>query len=1079
MPRRTPWIAPAVCLQLALGAASARAQAPVAAGAPKLEPVLAAGRASAPPPLAAGAAGRWRPASEALLAIDALARRERTRAIARGAERANAAAADPQQRRSLRRLSEQRGARGPARVSLRPGTRTPRQIAGRVLEPAAGGGGSPAADLETSRRLLRAERALLRLDDPDRELELRRADADALGHRHLRFAQTYAGHRVWPAELIVHLDAAGDAYLVDGGTVPTPRGVSTRAQISARQAIERAIAALGAGPDASAETPELIVFAPGDRVPRLAWSFAVDAGPLLRRRVAIDAETGELSFSASEVMQANVAGSGTDLFSVLRPLNVWAEGGLHYLVDTSKPMYDPTSNPPDPGTTRGAITVLDAQNQPPTSNPTVIPPLFYVTSANPNAWSNPSGVSAAFNLARTFDYYLSHHARSSIDGAGGSVLGVVRLGLGYPNAFWHSGLRAMFFGDAQPFAGAPDVVGHELTHGVIDSSANLLYLNQSGAANEAFADVFGEMVEASVDGAPDWLLGADLGAPIRNMAAPSALPIGCGAQYPDRMSRFLLASHPTCGVIVAADEGGVHLNSGILNRAFYLLAVGLPGALGTTQAEQIFYRALTLHLTSTAQFVDVRLAAVASAAELFGPGSAQVLRTAQAFDEVEIFDGAGSGPPVPLPPLEGEDSTLFVRRPVSPPTFFLMRREDDLLDPPSGANLSTWDVRAKRASVTRDGSTAWFVDSLDDLCVVETDATPGLPGEEELCFGLPGLIASLAISPDGNFLAVVMNESPVDPPLNEIAIFDLRPGGDFVVHELDAPTRDGAPASTLLFADAMSFTATGGALVFDALNELVLPSGPALSWSIYLLDLSTGDVLDVVAPIAGASFDYPALSRTSDEFITFDAIDDVTGVSTIYAGSLYTGALAAVDTVIGFEGVPFFSGGDEKIIFSQPAATPTGASLWYKALLGDHITPTGPRTLWLANADFGVVYNRGEFTGVEPDVDLDGIPDAADNCVNERNALQEDSGGLLSSSPNGIGNACECGDLGSDGQIGDPDIAALRGWLARQPVATPALQRCSVAGGIECDVRDLTVLVRARNGLSPALAPVCAAASPL
>jgi bacillolysin len=1083
MGRAARGVARALCALLAVVAASARAQTPSATPVPRLEPLLASGVAKLPPPVTgpASLSARAPEASEAIRRLDAFARGQRLRAIARAEQRAGASAADARQRRSLRRLRERQAPLGPARVSLRPGTRTPRQIAGIVLERAAGGGGSLAADLETSRRLLRAERALLRLDDPDRELALARVEDDALGHRHLRFAQSYAGLRVWPSELIVHLDPAGDAYLLDGGTVPTPIGVDRAARISARDAVALAIDALGVGADATSETPELIVFAPGDRPPRLAWSFAVDAGPLFRRRVAIDALSGELAFSVSEVMHANVAGSGTDLFAVTRPLEVWNEGGSNYLVDTSKPMYDPTSDPPDPGTTRGAIAVLDAQNQPPTSNPTFIPPLFYISSANPHAWSNPSGVSAAFNLARTFDYYLAHHARSSIDGEGGSVLGVVRLGLGYPNAFWHSGLRAMFFGDGQPFAGAADVVGHELTHGVIDASARLLYLNQSGAANESLADVFGEMVEASIEGSPDWLLGADLSAPVRNMANPSAFAIGCGRPYPDRMSAFLLASDPLCGGLVALDEGGVHLNSGILNRAYYLLAAGLPDALGTVQAEQIFYRALTLHLTSTAQFVDVRLAAVASATELFGAASLQVERTAQAFDEVEIFDGAGSGPPLPLPPQEGDDSTLYVRRDTSPSAFFLMRHEGALADPPAGSNLSFYDVSVSRASVTRDGSTAWFVDSLDDACVIATDADPlANPAEQELCTNvLAGLVASLAISPDGNFLAVVLNASPFDPPTNQLTVFDLRPGGSTVTHVLNAPTRDGSPSSTLLYADAMSFNANGGSIVFDALNELSLPSGVAHTWSIYLLDLTTAGVFDVVAPIAGASFDYPALSRASDEFITFDAVDIDTGSSTIYAGSLYTGDLAVVDTVPGFEGVPFYSGGDEKILFSQPAATPTGTSLHYRALQADHITPTGPRTLWLADADFGVVYNRGEFVGQEPDLDVDGIPDALDNCPLERNSDQDDDGGLLSNAANGIGNACECGDLGVDGEIGDPDIAALRDWLARAPAPTPALQRCSVAGGIECDVRDFAVLTRARNGLAPALAQVCAAASPL
>ncbi len=1013
--------------------------------------------------------------------LDAFVRAQRLRTLARSGQRASVSAADPAQRQALRRLRERPAALGAARVVLRPGTLTPRQIAGRVLEPAAAGGGPASADAETARRLFRAERALLRLDDPDLELRAERAETDALGHRHLRFSQAFAGIPVWPSELIVHLDPAGDAYLLDGGSVPTPRGVPVAPRIAPRVAVARAIHALGTGADATAEMPELVIFAPGDRVARLAWRFAVDAGPRFRRRVAIDAQNGKLLFSVSEVMDVNVAGSGLDLFGVVRPLDVWNETGVHYLVDASKPMFDPTSDPPEPATTRGAISVLDAQNQPATSNPTSVPALFHITSANPNAWSVPAGVSAAFNLSRTYDYYLTRHARNSLDGAGGSILGVVRYGLGYYNAFWHSGLQAMFFGDAAPFAGAPDVVGHELTHGVTDATARLLYLDQSGAANEAFSDVFGEMVETSIDGAPDWLLGADLSEAIRNMANPDALEIGCGRQYPARMSQFLLASDPLCGVSVAFDNGGVHLNSGILNRAFYLLAAGLPGALGTTAAEQIFYRALTLHLTSTAQFVDVRLAAIASAAELFGAGSPQAQRTAQAFDEVEIFDGAGTGPPAPLPPLSGDDSTLFLRLEPAFPAWFLWRQEALLADPDEGSNLSYFDVSRRRASVTRDGSVAWFVDSVADLCAIATDADPlSDPLEQETCAGLAGLIDSVAVSGDGNFVALVLNDLFTGQPTNEIMVLDLQVIGGVTLYPLVAPTRDGSPSSTLLFADAMSFTASGGALVFDALNALPLPGGSvAYAWSIYLLDLTSGSVFDVVAPLPDANFGFPALSRTSDAFITFDALDAAISNSTVYAGNLLTGDLAAIDTVNGLAGIPSYTGDDSRIVYSEPAPTASGASLFFRALASDRITPTGPRTLWLADADFGVVYRRGAFIGPGPDADGDGILEPGDNCPNERNAGQEDDGALLTSTRNGVGNACECGDLGIDGRIDDPDITALRSWLARAPGPTPALQRCSVIGGIECDVADFAVLVRARNGFAPSLASVCAAASPL
>jgi hypothetical protein len=262
---------------------------------------------------------------------------------------------------------------------------------------------------------------------------------------------------------------------------------------------------------------------------------------------------------------------------------------------------------------------------------------------------------------------------------------------------------------------------------------------------------------------------------------------------------------------------------------------------------------------------------------------------------------------------------------------------------------------------------------------------------------------------------------------------------------------------------------------FDALNELPLPGGGTVqTWSIYALDRASGQVLDVVPPLPDADFDFPSLGHTSDAFITFDAVDRATGSSTIYAGDLVSGALAAIDTVSGREGVPGFTGDDLALVYSRPAATTTGTSLFRHALAADHVTPSGSRTSWLTNADFGVIYRRGAFAGPPPDVDLDGIPDTTDDCPFEANPAQVDSGGVA-----GVGDACECGDLGTNGQVGDDDVTSLRNWLARAPGAVPALQRCSVRGGIECDVVDFATLRRARLGMQPGVAQVCAAASPL
>src|SRR5260370_29956440 len=121
----------------------------------------------------------------------------------------------------------------------------------------------------------------------------------------------------------------------------------------------------------------------------------------------------------------------------------------------------------------------------------------------------------------------------------------------------------MFFGKADRYAGSLDVIGHEVTHGVADSIGSqgvLFYRAQSGALNESFADIFGEMIEARTKGTNDWLIGSQLVNVIRSMANPPAY------SQPAIMNQY---------VVTSADYGGVHINSGIINRAYYLLSAGV------------------------------------------------------------------------------------------------------------------------------------------------------------------------------------------------------------------------------------------------------------------------------------------------------------------------------------------------------------------------------------------------------------------------------------------------------------------------------------------------------------------------
>lgn len=843
---------------------------------------------------------------------------------------------------ALRRSSPQ------VEVRLRPGVGTPRLVRGTALQRAAapGPGGEP--DERTARAFLGAQRALLRLDDPDVELELERRDSDQLGRRHLRFAQRYRGLEVWPAGLIVHLDARGDVDAMDGAYVPTPRSIAGLPAYNATQAADFARAAVPNGGGAPIDASALIVYAPGDHPPRLAWRLSVAVAPAERWLVVLDAVSGEVLSAYNEVPSAAQEGSGIDLLGERRPLSSWSEDGQLYLVDTSKPMFDPTSDPPGPDTTRGGIVVLDAVNEPPNSNPEDIPQLFYIVSNDANTWGVPDGVSAAFNLSRVYDYYLDVHERDSLDGNGGGLLAIVRLGVGYNNAFWSGSFMAFGTGDA--YVASLDVVGHELTHGVTERTANLVYRNESGAMNEAFSDVFGEAVEAYVNGTNDWLVGSQLSSELRDMSNPTRL--GHPAAYGDF-------------VVTPNDNGGVHTNSGIINHAFYQLVEGLDGAIGLEDAERIFYRALTVHLLSNSRFVDARLAAVASAREIFGATSNQARRTEEAFDAVEIFDGRGTPQPQPFPGVNGEDATLFLYYDLEEGAYFLGRREDAQQDPDEGIQLVDFPVAAARPSVVGDGSFAIFVDEENDACFVTTDGSP--IGDDNpssvACLGFPGLVSSVAVSTDGGRFGFVLLDDEGNAA-NEITVIELGDDGDTRTYILEAPALDGGELDTILYADTLEFAADGQFLIYDALNELELLDGSTVqAWSIFALDLISGQSQALVPPVPGLNIGYPALSQRSDGFLVFDVFDEVTSQSTITAADLTSGTQSALGIVDGGYGAPFYTGDDSAVIYSQPNDSPTEFALVRQALAGDRLTPTGDAEPWLNDGDFGVVYRRGTFVG--------------------------------------------------------------------------------------------------------------------
>ena len=823
--------------------------------------------------------------------------------------------------------------------------------------------GSPA---QTARAFLRDNAALLLLNDPDAELTLTRESTDALGRTHLNFKQSYNGVPVWASNLRVHLDAAGGVDLVNGAYNPSPRKLLTLSQISDTAAAKLALAAVAQRVDDSsplAATPA--VHGPGQTliVPRkaggarLAWAFRVDAGLDQSWRVHIDATNGVVLNAYNEVYTMGTPGSGADSFGITRNVGVFQQGGNFFMVDTSKQMFDPASTPPSASTTRGGIIILDAGNQPgdPFRDPI---PQNNVTNGSANGGWIPDAVSASFGFSETYDYFLERHGLNSLDNQGSSITATVRVGQNFGNAFFVSAQQAMFFGDGDVFAGALDVVGHELSHGVVNNTSNLVYQDQSGALNESFADIMGTLVQQRTNGSIEWVIGDQFANTNlqRNMQNPNSLMSPLGVVYPMNMSQFVRTNQ---------DNGGVHVNSSIPNHAFYLYAAGLPNAVGITDAERVFFRAFTVHLTQNSQFIDARLAVIRAAEEIFGASAPQVAAARDAFDTVEIFDSPQSPGPTPFPEVDGPDATIAVSFNPNVNAAFLIRREESLGDAQLGNQLSFFDIaQGRRPVVSGDGSFVAFVDSLNDLCMVPTDGS-----QIETCLGFAGTVHQVALTPDGTFLSFILLDQNGNPD-NRINVSNLATAQD-ASFELTAPALDGVATNTVAFADAMDFTSDGRLLIYDGLNVINLGDGSQVAlWSIFGLDLATGRTLSLAPPVPGVDLTFPTISQASDRFFTFDAFDQTTGQSTVIAVDLETGQGSPIALIQSGFGVPGYTGDDSAIVYSQfDPSVPTDFTLLRQPLAADRLTPVGNPEVFLPDADFGVIYRRGTFTGA-PDVNL-------------------------------------------------------------------------------------------------------------
>lgn len=257
--------------------------------------------------------------------------------------------------------------------------------------------------------------------------------------------------------------------------------------------------------------------------------------------------------------------------------------------------------------------------------------------------TNDVAVNEAYDYSGdTYDFYEQVFKRNSVDDHGLTLKSTVHYDQQYDNAFWNG--QQMIYGDGdgdlfERFTISVDVIGHELTHGVTQNEAQLVYQGQPGALNESMSDVFGSQIKQWVNNQTadqaDWLIGKGLlkssvqGVALRSMKAP-------GTAYDDpNLGKDPQPADMKHYVNSDDDNGGVHINSGIPNRAFYLAATNI-GGYSWQKAGLIWYRTLVGSLSPTSNFQDAADATVTVATSLFGDKSTEQKAVIDAWSTVGI-----------------------------------------------------------------------------------------------------------------------------------------------------------------------------------------------------------------------------------------------------------------------------------------------------------------------------------------------------------------------------------------------------------------------------------------------------------
>ncbi|MEM9837251.1 MAG: M4 family metallopeptidase [Bacteroidota bacterium] len=837
----------------------------------------------------------------------------------------------------------------------------------------------------------------LGIENPYAELILSDPVTDELGQVHVRVKQQFAGLPLFPADAWIHASSAAGFDRLTGHLLPTPQDVDLRPTKSANWAENRVKAAEASQYVPLSESQMEWISGPQMEVELALYSkvaspvhaavrlvYYVESRPNLAEHntTILNAHTGEVLKQYSHI--CGFAGKhlhehsgdhpiGEDiapvnknasfgpqlerahalppdgpytttqqnLYDQFETINTFSISDTYFLLDGSREMFINNNGEID-----GLIFTYDGLSGSPQLSG-FDPQL--ATSLNNTDWTRTE-VSVHSNAGAAYQYFLDRHQRNSIDGEGGNVFSFFNInetdGTQMDNAFWNG--RALFYGNgAQAFSRLPralDVAGHEMAHGVIQATADLIYEEQPGALNESFADIFGYLVEGETG---DFRIGEDVVNPsvftsgtMRNMQSPNN---GAAGPQDFRWQPAHMDEYQNLPVNAQNDNGGVHINSGIPNRAFYLFAS--DPAVGDTRAEKVYYRALAFYLTRSSRFADVRIAVVMAAQDLYG---ANVVAAANsAFDQVGI-GGDGGDYTVDLESNAG-DRFILISSP-DQDQLYLTREDGTILNNPL-ANIG----HISKPSITDDGTFAVFVDDQGRLRVYNFNTN-------QLGFieSNPGTNwRNIAISKDGNRIAVTTSAND-----NQVIVFDLVSGTGTTYTFFNPTTAQGISTGDVITSDALEFDASGEVLMYDAQSQL---DDGLTFWDIGFMQVwdnanntfGDGRIVKLVSTLPdGVSIGNPTFSKNSPYIIAFEEVDFTSNTFDVIGANIETGQSNTIfrNAVVNY---PNYGVADDRMIFDVRNSA-NSLSLAVVPLAEDKISAAGNPGILFSQAHWGIYFANGE-----------------------------------------------------------------------------------------------------------------------